>query len=197
MGQTDLTPPLGFDGGRAEADAPAAGRFAEEPVQPYDLLLRAGCQALIPLRSALGLRRAAGVLRHYLRGTGAPYRVDAEALLALPAVRSAAGEQLDRWRAEALERWQEGPRTAAAYPADSGWREVALPRAWGGADWRLALRAFAYRLTGTVRVAADGTASADYRFAVLACWDAGRFARLHDVGLAKGFTVTGEAFGHA
>ncbi|MFF4216616.1 hypothetical protein [Streptomyces nondiastaticus] len=196
MGQTELTSPIGWDGGRADADAPLANRFAERAVRPYDLLLRAACQALVPLRSALGLRRAAGVLRHYLRGTGAPYRVDAEALLALPAVRSAAGEQLERWRAEALEQWRGGPRTAAAYPADSGWREVALPRAWGSVDWRLAVRAFAYRLTGTVRVAADGTASADYRFAVLACWDAGRFARLHDAGLAKGFAVTGEAFGH-
>ncbi|PSJ27666.1 hypothetical protein B7P34_16590 [Streptosporangium nondiastaticum] len=196
MGQTELTSPIGWDGGRADADAPLANRFAERAVRPYDLLLRAACQALVPLRSALGLRRAAGVLRHYLRGTGTPYRVDADALLALPAVRSAAGEQLERWRAEALEQWRGGPRTAAAYPADSGWREVALPRAWGSADWRLAVRAFAYRLTGTVRVAADGTASADYRFAVLACWDAGRFARLHDAGLAKGFAVTGEAFGH-
>ncbi|WP_058044430.1 hypothetical protein [Streptomyces roseifaciens] len=197
MGQTDLTPPLGFDGGRADGDTPAAGHYAELPVRPYDLLLRAGCRALVPLRSALGLRRAAAALRHYLRGNGAAHRVDAEALLALPAVRSAAGEQLDRWRAEALERWRDGPRTAAAYPADSGWREVELPRTWGSVDWRLALHAFEYRLTGTVRVAADGTASADYRFAVHTCWDAGRFARLHDVGLAKGFTVTGEAFGHA
>ncbi|GGX70188.1 hypothetical protein [Streptomyces hiroshimensis] len=197
MGQTDLTPPLGFDGGRAEADAPAAGHFAEQSVRPCDLLLRARCQALVPLRSALGLRRAAATLRHYLRGTGAAHRVDADGLLTLPAVRSAAEAQLERWRAEALERWRDGPRTAAAYPADSGRREVRLSPRPGGVDWWLALRAFEYRLTGTVRVAADGTTSADYRFAVCTCWDAGRFARLHDVGLAKGFTVTGEAFGHA
>ncbi|MFF7729788.1 hypothetical protein [Streptomyces sp. NPDC008001] len=197
MGQTEVTSPIGWDGGRADADAPLANRFAERPVQPYDLLLRAYGQVLAGVRSALGLRRAAGALRHYLRGTGAPYRVDADALLALPAVRSAADAQLDRWRAEALERWRGGPGTAAAYPADSGRREVGLSPAWGSVDWWLALRAFEYRLTGTVRVAADGTASADYRFAVLTRWDAGRLARLHDVGLAKEFTVTGEAFGHA
>ncbi|CAM5544150.1 hypothetical protein [Streptomyces abikoensis] len=197
MGQTEVTSPIGWDGGRADADAPLANRFAERAVRPYDLLLRAYGQALAGARAALGLRRAAGALRHYLCGTGAPYRVDADALLALPAVRSAADAQLDRWRAEALERWRDGPGTAAAYPADSGWREVTLSRTWGSADWRRVLPAFAYRLTGTVRVAADGTATADYRFAVLACWDAGRLARLHDVGLAKGFTVTGEAFGHA
>ncbi|NJP80997.1 hypothetical protein HCK01_27505, partial [Streptomyces sp. AA8] len=55
MGQTELTSPIGWDGGRAEAGTPAAGHFAERPVRPYDLLLRAGCRALVLLRSALGL----------------------------------------------------------------------------------------------------------------------------------------------
>ncbi|WP_338931341.1 hypothetical protein WEB32_11985 [Streptomyces netropsis] len=207
MGRTDLSRPLGRSGGRAEAGIPAGNAaYAELSVRWYDLLLRAVLHALPPLWSALGLPRAAGALRHYLRGNGAPYRVDAAELLALPVVRAAADTQLARWRDEALERWCAGPRAAAAYPADSGWRGVLLPRR-GGTDWWLALRGVQYRLTGTVRVAADGSTSAEYRFAVHKSWNFDRseseygipftpFARLHETGLAREFTVTGEAFGH-
>ncbi|MBT2386694.1 hypothetical protein [Streptomyces sp. ISL-11] len=199
MGSTDVSCPLGRDGGRADMDLPGKGsgpRHAELPVRPYDLLLRAACRTLPPLCSALRLPQAAGTLRHYLRGTGTPYRVDAAELLALPAVRSAAEEQLDRWRAEALARWRPGPRTPAAYPADSGWRGVPLARR-GSRDWWLALRGIDYRLTGTVRVDADGGTAADYRFAVQRNWTPfAAFARLHETGLAREFTVTGEAFGH-
>jgi hypothetical protein len=202
MGQTDLSCPLGSEGGRADSElsstngAYGATRFAERSVRPYDVLLRAVCRATPPLWAALRMRHTAGTLRHYLRGTGAAYRVDAAELLALPVVRAAAEEQLDRWRAEALERWWAGPRTPAAYPADSGWRAVTLARR-GGTDWWLALRGVEYRLTGTVRVDADGGTAADYRFAVYKDWvPFARFARLHETGLAREFTVTGEAFGH-
>ncbi|GAA0475170.1 hypothetical protein ABZ951_06190 [Streptomyces sp. NPDC046215] len=207
MGQTELSRPLGRTGGRDDTAPGSRTPFAELPVRPYDLLLRAVCRALPPLWSALGLRHAAGTLRHYLRGTGGPYRVDAAELLALPVVRAAAEEQLDRWRAEALERWSAGPRTPSAYPADSGWRGVLITRR-GSADWWLALRALEFRLTGTLRVDAHGGTAADYRFAVHKNWDFNRghsecgipfaaFARLHETGLAREFTVTGEAFGHA
>ncbi|MEU4212988.1 hypothetical protein AB0F13_23850 [Streptomyces sp. NPDC026206] len=208
MGQTDLSRPLGRDGGWAEAEPPCDNAaYAELPVRPYDLLTLASCHALRGVWALLGLRRAAGTLRHYLRGTGAPYRVDAEDLLALPAVRSAAGEQLERWRAEALERWRAGPRGPAAYPADSGWRDVLITRR-AGTDWWLALRCAEFRLTGTVRVDAEGGTAVDYRFAVHKAWNFDRggsemgvpftpFARLHETGLAREFTVTGEAFGHA
>lgn len=211
MGRTDLSRPLGRDGGRAdERPSDAGARFAELPVRPYDLLLKAGCRLTAALWSVLGMRRAAGVLRHYLRATGAPYRVDAAELLALPAVRYAAEEQLARWRAEAQGRWRGGPRTPAAYPADSGWRGVRLARR-GSTDWWLALRGIEFRLTGTVRVAADGATNVDYRFAVCKNGNFARgpreeeseygipfavFARLHETGLAREFTVTGEAFGH-
>ncbi|GHG69306.1 hypothetical protein [Streptomyces griseocarneus] len=207
MDQVDLTRPLGRDGGWAEAEPHSdnAGH-AELPVRPYDLLTLAGCHALRGLWSLLGLRSAAGALRHYLRGTGSPYRVDAEALLALPAVRAAADAQLERWRAEALARWRAGARAAAAYPADSGWRDVLITRRVSP-DWWLALRCVEFRLTGTVRVAADGATVADYRFEVHKAWNFDRgkselgvpftpFARLHETGLAREFAVTGEAFGH-
>ncbi|MFI9718247.1 hypothetical protein ACIHFE_01120 [Streptomyces sp. NPDC052396] len=210
MGQTDLTEPLGRDGGWAEAEPPCANAaFAELPVRPYDLLTLAVCWVLWPLWWLLGLRRAAGMLRHYIGATGTPRRVDAEALLALPAVRAAAEEQLARWRTEALARWNAGPapRAPAAYPADSGWRDALIT--WRvHTDWWLALRCVEFRLTGTVRVAPDGSTAVDYRFAVAKSWNFDRgksecgvpfapFARLHETGLARQFTVTGEAFGHA
>ncbi|MEV5505122.1 hypothetical protein [Streptomyces orinoci] len=208
MGQTDLSEPLGRDGGWAEAEPPCTNAaFAELPVRPYDLLTVAVCRTLAALWHALGLRQAAGMLRHYLGATGTPRRVDAEALLALPAVRAAADEQLRRWREEALRRWNAGPRAPAAYPADSGWRDALITRRVSP-DWWLALRCVEFRLTGTVRVAADGSIVIDYRFAVAKSWNFDRgksecgvpfapFARLHETGLAREFTVTGEAFGHA
>ncbi|MEX2981524.1 hypothetical protein [Streptomyces sp. C36] len=207
MDQVDLSRPLGRDGGWAEAEPPSGNAgHAELPVRPYDLLTLAGCHALRGVWTLLGLRSASGALRHYLRGTGSPYRVDAEALLALPAVRHAAEAQLERWRAEALARWRAGARAAAAYPADSGWRDVLITRRVSP-DWWLALRCVEFRLTGTVRVAADGATIVDYRFAVHKAWNFDRgkselgvpftpFARLHETGLAKEFPVTGEAFGH-
>ncbi|MFC5720252.1 hypothetical protein ACFP1Z_08765 [Streptomyces gamaensis] len=208
MGHTDLSRPLGRDGGWAEAEPPCGNAsFAELPARPYDLLTLAVCRALPPLWSLLGLRRAAGALRHYLGATGAPYRVDAEELLALPALRAAVDGQLARWRTEALERWRSGPGTPAAYPADSGWRDFLFTR-HVSTDWWLALRCAEFRLTGTVRVAAGGTTAVDYRFAVHKGWNFDRgksecgvpfapFARLHETGLAREFTVSGEAFGHA
>ncbi|MEV4440947.1 hypothetical protein AB0K09_18395 [Streptomyces sp. NPDC049577] len=208
MGQTDLSRPLGRAGGWAEAEAPCPnGAFAQSPVRPYDLVTLAVCRVLPAVWSLLGLRNAAGMLRHYLRASGTPRRVDAGELLALPAVRGAVEEQLGRWRAEGLARWEAGPRAPAAYPADSGWRDFVFDRRVS-ADWWLALRCVEYRLTGTVRVDADGGAAVDYRFAVYKGWnfDRGRsecgvpftpFARLHETGLAREFAVTGEAFGHA
>ncbi|MEU5421751.1 hypothetical protein ACFY1P_14290 [Streptomyces sp. NPDC001407] len=194
MGKTELSRPLGRTGGRADTEPPGgstAARFADRPVRPHDLVTRAFCRALPPLCAALGLRQTAATLRHYLRGTGTPYRVDAALLLALPEVRSAAEEQLARWRTEALARWRGAP---SAYPADSGWRAVTLPRR-GALDWWLALRAVDYRLTGTVRVSSGGEVVVDYRFAVSRCR---RFAGgLHEAGLAREFLITGEAFGHA
>ncbi len=165
------------------------------------------CRALPPLWSLLGLRNAAGMLRHYLRGTGTPRRVDAGALLALPVVRAVVDAQLERWRAEALERWRTGPRAPAAYPADSGWRDVLITRDVSP-DWWLALRGVEVRLTGTVRVDAAGEAVVDYRCAVHKAYNFDRggselgvpftpLARLHETGLAREFAVTGEAFGHA
>ncbi|MGK5637761.1 hypothetical protein ACSNOK_05485 [Streptomyces sp. URMC 126] len=231
MGQTDLSRPLGRDGGWAEAEPPCRNAaFAELPVRPYDLLTLGACRALAALWSLLRLRRAAGMLRHYLRATGGNRRIDAEELLALPPVRAAVEEQLARWRAEALarwsgdgrwpgsehrlgnehrsgdERWPAGERTPAAYPADSGWRDLLITRRVHP-DWWLALRCVEFRLTGTVRVDAGGETAVDYRFAVHKAWnfDRGRselgvpfapFARLHETGLAREFTVTGEAFGH-
>ncbi|WP_171161585.1 hypothetical protein [Streptomyces sp. I05A-00742] len=207
MGQTDLSRPLGRDGGWADAEPPCGNAaFAELPVRPYDLLTLGVCRVLAPLWSLLGLRRAAGMLRHYLRGTGGVCRVDAEEILALPAVRAAVDEQLTRWRAEALDRWCGGDRTPAAYPADSGWRDQLIT--WRiHPDWWLALRGVEFRLTGTVRVDADGGTAVDYRFAVHKGWNFDRggselgvpftpFARLHETGLAREFAVTGEAFGH-
>ncbi|MFI1968188.1 hypothetical protein BLA24_20655 [Streptomyces cinnamoneus] len=208
MDQTDLTRPLGRDGGWPEAEAPCANAaYGELPVRAYDLLTLALCHVLGALWALLGLRRAAGALRHYLRRSGTPYRVDAEALLTLPAVRAAADGQLARWRAEALARWRAGPGGPAAYPADSGWRDVLLTREVS-TDWWLALRCAEFRLTGTVRVDAAGHTAVDYRFAVQKAWNFDRgkselgvpfapFARLHETGLAREFLVTGEAFGHA
>ncbi|GHF35804.1 hypothetical protein GCM10010218_16540 [Streptomyces mashuensis] len=208
MGQTDLTRPIGRDGGWAQAEPPCVNAsYAELPVRPYDLLTFAVCRALPPLWSLLGLRQAPRMLRHYLAGSGAPVRVDAGELLALPAVRAAAEAQLERWRAEALRRWRAGPPVPAAYPADSGWRDVLLDRTVS-TDWWLALRGAEFRLTGTVRVDAGGRTAVDYRFAVHKAWNFDRggselgvpftpFARLHETGLAREFAVTGEAFGHA
>ncbi|WP_372407692.1 hypothetical protein [Streptomyces luteireticuli] len=208
MGQTDLSRPLGRDGGWADAEPPCGNAaFAELPVRPYDFLTLAVCRALPPLWSLCRLRRAAAMMRHYLRADGTPVRIDAEELLALPAVRAAADEQLAHWRAEALDRWRAGPRAPAAYPADSGWRDVVITHRIS-ADWWLALRCVEFRLTGTVRVDGDGAAAVDYRFALHKGWNFDRggselgvpfapFARLHETGLAREFTVTGEAFGHA
>ncbi|MEV4743356.1 hypothetical protein [Streptomyces sp. NPDC049555] len=206
MGQTDLSPPIGRDGGWADAEPPCGNAaHAELPVRPYDLLTLAVGRAIAATWSLLGLRNAAGMLRHYLAGTGAPRRVDAEALLALPVVREAVDAQLARWRAEALERGS--GRAPAAYPADSGWRDVFIGRR-ASRDWWLALRCVEFRLTGTVRVDGSGGLAVDYRFAVHKAYNFDRggselgvpftpFARLHETGLARQFTVTGEAFGHA
>ncbi|MDJ0379813.1 hypothetical protein [Streptomyces sp. G-G2] len=64
-------------------------------------MLRAAALAVPPLWTALGVRQAAGTLRHYLRGAGRPYRVDDRALLAVPVVRAEVDRRLAQWRAAA------------------------------------------------------------------------------------------------
>ncbi|CAM5441823.1 hypothetical protein SAVIM338S_02646 [Streptomyces avidinii] len=193
--------PLGRTGGRAEPAIPNDNAaHASLPARPRDRVLRAACVAVPPLWTALGVRQAAGTLRHYLRGTGRPYRVDARALLAVPAVREDVDRRLAEWREAARARGEPG-----AYAADSGWRGVLITRR-GSADWWLALRGAQYRVSGTVRVHEDGSVVSDYRFQVHKSWNFDRgesefgvpftpFARLHETGLAREFTAVGEVDG--
>ncbi|MFD5147496.1 hypothetical protein [Streptomyces sp. NPDC058401] len=197
--------PLGRSGGRAEPAIPNDNAaHASLPARPRDRVLRAACVAVPPLWTALGVRQAAGTLRHYLRGTGRPYRVDARALLAVPAVREDVARRLAEWRRAARALGEPG-----AYAADSGWRGVLITRRardGGSADWWLALRGAQYRISGTVRVHEDGSVVSDYRFQVHKSWNFDRgesefgipftpFARLHETGLAREFTVVGEVDG--
>ncbi|MCY0934628.1 hypothetical protein [Streptomyces sp. H34-S4] len=193
--------PLGRSGGRAEPAIPNGNAaHASLPARPRDRVLRAACVAVPPLWTALGVRHAAGTLRHYLRGTGRPYRVDARALLAVPAVRQEVDRRLAEWREAARALGEPG-----AYAADSGWRGVLITRR-GSADWWLALRGAQYRISGTVRVHEGGSVVSDYRFQVHKSWNFDRgesefaipftpFARLHETGLAREFTVVGEVDG--
>ncbi|MFE2289227.1 hypothetical protein ACFXDJ_34275 [Streptomyces sp. NPDC059443] len=197
--------PLGRGGGRAEPAIPNDNAaHGSLPARPRDRVLRAACVAVPPLWTALGVRHAAGALRHYLRGTGRPYRVDARALLAVPVVRAEVDDRLAEWRAAAGALGEPG-----AYAADSGWRGVLIGRragAGGSADWWLALRGAQYRISGTVRVHEDGSVVSDYRFQVHKSWNFDRgesefgipftpFARLHETGLAREFTAVGEVDG--
>ncbi|MFI5986312.1 hypothetical protein ACIBEA_36310 [Streptomyces sp. NPDC051555] len=192
---------LGRDGGRADPRQPNGNApHGSLPARPRDRVLRAAALAVPPLWTALGVRHAAGTLRHYLRGAGRPYRVDARALLAVPVVRAEVDRQLAQWRADARAVGEPG-----AYAADSGWRGVLITRR-GSADWWLALRGAEYRISGTVRVHGDGSVVSDYRFQIHKSWnfDHGEsefgipftpFARLHETGLAHEFTAVGEVDG--
>ncbi|WP_329117314.1 hypothetical protein [Streptomyces sp. NBC_01465] len=187
---------IGSDGGREDPALPNDNApFATLPVRPTDRVVRAGCLALAALWQALGLREAAGTMRHYLSATGAPYRIDADRILALPPVHRAVDTQLSRWLTEA-------PELPGTYEADSTWRGVLINRT-ADTDLWLALRGIQYRLTGTVRVTERGPTVAAYRFHVHKSWNFDRgeneygipftpFARLHETGLAREFTVTGE-----
>ncbi|WP_330330429.1 hypothetical protein OHS33_12295 [Streptomyces sp. NBC_00536] len=193
--------PLGREGGRSTPGQPGDNApHGSLPARPRDRVLRAAALAVPPLWTALGVRHAAGTLRHYLRGAGRPYRVDARALLAVPAVRAEVDRRLAQWREGARALGEPG-----AYAADSGWRGVLITRR-GSADWWLALRGAQYRISGTVRVHADGSVVTDYRFQVHKSWnfDHGEsefgipftpFARLHETGLAQEFTAVGEVDG--
>lgn len=201
MHQGTREEPLGRTGGRAEPAIPNGNAaHASLPARPRDRALRAACVAVPPLWTALGVRHAAGTLRHYLRGTGRPYRVDARALLAVPAVREEVDRRLAEWRRAARALGEPG-----GYAADSGWRGVLITRR-GSADWWLALRGAQYRVSGTVRVHEDGSVVSDYRFQVHKSWNFDRgesefgipftpFARLHETGLAREFTAVGEVDG--
>lgn len=198
MGTTTL---IGTEGGREDPQLPNDNApFASLRPRLGDHAVHIATRVLPPVWRALGLPTAAGALRHYLRGTGRPYRLDARALLALPVVRTAVDAQLDRWRAEASAL---GP---GSYPADSGWRGVSIHRR-GSADLWLALRGVQYRLTGTVDVPADGARpTVTYRFQAHKSWNFDRgeseygipftpFARLHETGLAREFEAEGELDG--
>ncbi|MFE0100360.1 hypothetical protein [Streptomyces sp. NPDC059009] len=188
---------IGRDGGRDDPALPNDNApHATLPARVTDHAVRAGCRALAALWSALGLRAAAATLRHYLDGTGTPYELDADRLLAVPAVRAAVTAQSRRWRTEA-------PETPGTYPADSGWRGVLVARR-DSLDWWLALRGIQYRVRGTVTVAPDGTrTSAIHSVAFHKSWNFDRgeseygvpfapFARLHETGLAREFEAVGE-----
>ncbi|MER5890287.1 hypothetical protein ABT160_41210 [Streptomyces sp. NPDC001941] len=192
---------IGGSGGRESPDLPNGNApHASRAPRPGDRLLRLACRALPPLWSLLGLRTAAAALRHYLRADGAPFRLDARALLALAPVRDRVAEQLAGWRAEA------SALPHGSYPADSRWRGVTVSRQDDPDLW-LALRGFQYRLTGTVEVAGDGTPHrARYRFQAHKSWNFDRgeseygipftpFARLHETGLAREFDAVGESDG--
>ncbi|MEV0091571.1 hypothetical protein [Streptomyces sp. NPDC050738] len=186
---------IGSDGGRDDPALPNGNApFATLPVRPTDRVVRAGCRALAALWQAIGLRQAAGAMRHYLAATGAPYRIEAEAVLALPPVHRAVDTQLARWLAEA-------PEVPGTYEADTVWRGVLISRS-ADTDWWLALRGIQYRLTGTVRVTERGPTVCGYRFQLHKSWNFDRgetecgvpftpFARLHETGLAREFTVWG------
>ncbi|MET9292628.1 hypothetical protein [Streptomyces sp. NPDC003077] len=198
MGTSEAGRPVGRDGGRSAPGLPSGNApCGALPVRPRDRVVRAVCRALPPLWAACGWRRAAGMLRHYLRGGGEPYEVDAEEVLRLPVVRASVARHLRRWRAEAA------GRGVGTHRADSGWRGALITRR-GSVDWWLALRGVQYRLSGTVRVAEDGRMEVAYRFQVHKSWNFDRgqsefgvpfapFARLHETGLAREFVVMGTA----
>ncbi len=198
MGTTTV---IGIEGGREDPRIPNDNApYASYRPRLTDHAVHIATRALPPLWRALGLPTAAGALRHYLRGTGRPYRLDARALLALPVVRTAVDERLDLWREEAED------RAPGVYRADSGWRGVGVTRR-DDADLWLALRGVSYRLTGTVEVREDGSPGrVTYRFLAHKSWNFDRgeseygipftpFARLHETGLAREFEAVGELDG--
>ncbi|MFI5804547.1 hypothetical protein [Streptomyces sp. NPDC051561] len=170
-------------GGRADGDPSLPNDNAPHatlPVRPTDRVVRAGCYALAGLWWLIGLRRASGMLRHYLAGTGNPYALDAAELVALPPVRAAVNARL--MEAEAGH-WSE---------ADE-WRGVLITPGTS-VDWWLAVRGIQYRV---VRPNAHY-----YRVEFHKTWNFDRgesefgvpfapFARLHEVGVAHEFVATG------
>ncbi|SDK64006.1 hypothetical protein [Streptomyces indicus] len=198
MGTTTL---IGTEGGREDPRLPNDNApYASLRPRLTDHAVHLATRALPPLWRACGWRTASGALRHYLRGTGRPYRLDARALLALPVVRTAVDEQLDIWRERAAD------LPPGTYPADTGWRGVAITR-HDDTDLWLALRGVSYRLRGTVEVRADRTpGQVTYRFEAHKSWNFDRgeaeygipftpFARLHETGLAREFDAVGELDG--
>ncbi|WP_433547691.1 hypothetical protein ACQPZG_23400 [Streptomyces sp. CA-294286] len=150
------------------------------PVRPTDRAVRAGCRALAGLWWLLGLRRASGVLRHYLSGTGAPYVLDVTTLAALPPVRAAVNARL--MAAE-----------TGVWSGTDDWRDIHIAPSTS-LDWWLAVDAIQYRVVRPN--------PRYYRVEFRKTWnpDRGepgygipfaRLARLHETGAAREFTATG------
>ncbi|MFI0979389.1 hypothetical protein ACH4SP_20620 [Streptomyces sp. NPDC021093] len=152
--------------GRIGMDSTPHAPHATLPVRPTDRAVRAGCYALAALWWLTGLRRAAGTLRHYLAGTGAPYALDASTLVALPPVRAAVNARL--MEAE-----------AGHWSGTDGWQGLRIAPSTSP-DWWLAVRGVQYRV---VRPNPHY-----YRVEFHKTWN---FARLHETGLAREFTATG------
>ncbi|MFJ6697773.1 hypothetical protein ACIQM4_17130 [Streptomyces sp. NPDC091272] len=142
--------------------------------------MRAGCYALAGLWWLTGLRRAAGALRHYLAGTGAPYALDASTLVALPPVRAAVNARLTE-------------AEAGHWSGTDSWHGVHIGPATSP-DWWLAVRGIQFRV--------ERPNPRYYRVEFRKTWNFDRgecaagvplapFARLHERGLAREFTAVG------
>jgi hypothetical protein len=145
-----------------------------------DRAVRAGCYLLAGLWWLLGLRRASAALRHYLSGTGAPLALDASTLAALPPVRAAVNARL-----VAAE--------TGARPDTGDWHGLILTPSTS-VDWWLAVRGIQYRVVRPnpryYRVEFRKTWNFDRDESVCGV-PLAPFARLHETGLAREFTVTG------
>ncbi|WP_406296298.1 hypothetical protein OG948_12710 [Embleya sp. NBC_00888] len=178
-----------------------------------DRALAFGLRAVVPLWRCVGLRMGAASLRHYLVGRGAPFVIDPTQPLRAKPFRRAALTHFEEWWALAAIRWHDSGGLESVFETTTHWHGVLIRRG-DDTDWWLAMRGLQYRITGRIEVL-PGTTSIPgspvlpdvrlvYRVEVYKDWgfDKGQgeygvsftpLARLHEVGLAREFPVTGRS----
>jgi hypothetical protein len=178
-----------------------------------DRALAAGLRAVVPVWRLVGLRTGAASLRHYLVGRGEPFVIDPAQPLNTPPFRRAALDHFQEWWALAAIRWHDSGGAETEFETTTKWHGVLIRRA-DDTDWWLAMRGLQYRISGRLEIlpgqdAVPGSPALPdvrlvYRVEVYKDWnfDKGQseygvsftpLARLHEVGLAREFPVTGHS----
>jgi len=160
-----------------------------------------------------GVPTGAALLRHYLVGRGERFEIDPAQPLRAQPFRRAALNHFEEWWALAAVRWHDSGGLETEFETTTHWHGVQILRA-DNKDWWLAMRGLQYRITGRMEILPGTTAVPGssvlpdvrlvYRVEVYKDWgfDKGQaeygisftpLARLHEVGLAREFAVTGRS----
>ncbi|MDT0318599.1 hypothetical protein [Streptomyces millisiae] len=191
------------------------GAGAYDVAEPLvrDYALQTELEAGGTVAEALGYEDAAGLLDHYLDGSGSPLDVDVDSMLQDSAVvgravDTAVSAKREEWAREATEAFRESGGRPVAFPVRTGTRGFEFD----DADWRLAMGHAELDVAGVVTVEPGPTgrpeARLDYQVNVWDRynWDDGKVAkigwltfdnadigRLHSTGLAQDYDVRGRS----